>query len=201
MTYTLPDLPYAYDALEPVIDEETMKLHHGKHHSGYVDKTNDAIKGTDHEGTPIEDLLQKLEDLPESIRTTVRNNGGGHYNHSLFWEAMLPTSQKQEIPEELKTRIEEDFGSVEDFKKAFEDAATGQFGSGWAWLVDNNGKLEVESTANQDNPVFQGKTPLLGIDVWEHAYYLNYQNVRADYVKAFWEVVNWDVVAERAKKA
>ncbi|AXY25222.1 superoxide dismutase [Suicoccus acidiformans] len=197
MTFTLPDLPYAFDALEPVIDKETMEIHHGKHHNTYVTNLNKAVEGTEWADKAIEDVVANLADVPENIRTAVRNNGGGHLNHTLFWEEMQAPSDNNEIPAELKEKIEQDFGSVEKFKEEFESAATGQFGSGWAWLVDNDGTLEVVGTPNQDNPITDGKKPLLGIDVWEHAYYLNYRNVRADYVSEFWKVVNWDVVAER----
>lgn len=197
MTFKLPDLPYAHDHLEPVIDKETMELHHGKHHNGYVTNLNKAVEGTEWADKSIEEVVANLNDVPEDIRTAVRNNGGGHLNHTLFWEEMQAPSDNNEVPAELAAKIEKDFGSVEDFKAKFEAAATGQFGSGWAWLVDNNGTLEVVGTPNQDNPITDGKKPLLGIDVWEHAYYLNYRNVRADYVKSFWKVVNWDVVAER----
>ncbi|MBG9984610.1 superoxide dismutase [Aerococcaceae bacterium DSM 111022] len=197
MTFKLPDLPYAHDHLEPVIDKETMELHHGKHHNSYVTNLNNAVEGTEWADKSIEEVVANLNDIPEDIRTAVRNNGGGHLNHTLFWEEMQAPSDNNEVPAELAAKIEKDFGSVEDFKAKFEAAATGQFGSGWAWLVDNNGTLEVVGTPNQDNPITDGKKPLLGIDVWEHAYYLNYRNVRADYVKSFWKVVNWDVVAER----
>lgn len=200
MAFELPELPYAYDALEPVIDEETMKLHHDKHHNTYVTKLNDAIKGTNLESKSIEEIIANLNDVPEKIRTAVRNNGGGHLNHTLFWDEMQAPSDNNEVPADLLKKIEADFGSFEDFKKEFKAAATGQFGSGWAWLVDNNGKFEVVGTPNQDNPITDGKKPLLGLDVWEHAYYLKYRNVRPDYVDAFWKVVNWDVVAERLAK-
>lgn len=200
MAFELPELPYAYDVLEPVIDEETMKLHHDKHHNTYVTKLNDAIKGTNLESKSIEEIIANLNDVPEKIRTAVRNNGGGHLNHTLFWDEMQAPSDNNEVPADLLKKIEADFGSFEDFKKEFKAAATGQFGSGWAWLVDNNGKFEVVGTPNQDNPITDGKKPLLGLDVWEHAYYLKYRNVRPDYVDAFWKVVNWDVVAERLAK-
>lgn len=200
MAFELPELPYAYDALEPVIDEETMKLHHDKHHNTYVTKLNDAIKGTNLESKSIEEIIANLNDVPEKIRTAVRNNGGGHLNHTLFWDEMQAPSDNNEVPADLLKKIEADFGSFEDFKKEFKAAATGQFGSGWAWLVDNNGKFEVVGTPNQDNPITDGKKPLLGLDVWEHAYYLKYRNVRPDYVDAFWKVVNWDVVDERLAK-
>lgn len=197
MTFKLPELPYATDALEPVIDKETMELHHGKHHNTYVTNLNKAVEGTEWAEKTIEEVVANLDQVPEDIRTAVRNNGGGHLNHTLFWEEMQSPSDNNEIPADLAEKLEEAFGSVDTFKEKFESAATGQFGSGWAWLVDNNGTLEVVGTPNQDNPITEGKKPLLGIDVWEHAYYLNYRNVRADYVKAFWKVINWDVVKER----
>ncbi len=200
MTFELPELPYAYDALEPTIDEETMKLHHDKHHESYRSGLNSAVEGTEHENKSIEELIAGLNDLPEDIQTAVRNQGGGYYNHDLFWKMMSPNGGGQ--PEgELADAMNEAFGSFDQFKEEFKSAATGQFGSGWAWLVSNNGKLEVVSTANQDSPLTDGKEPLLGVDVWEHAYYLNYKNVRADYVDAFFNVVNWDYVAERYANA
>ena len=197
MAFELPELPYAYDALEPVIDKETMTLHHDKHHNTYVTKLNAAIEGSDLENKSIEEIIENLDQVPEDIQTAVRNNGGGHLNHTFFWEELQAPSEDKQIPEDLKAKIETDFGSFEEFKKAFSQAAAGQFGSGWAWLVDNNGKLEVLGTPNQDNPISQGKKPLLGLDVWEHAYYLTYKNARPDYIEAFWKVVNWDKVAER----
>lgn len=201
MTYKLPDLPYAYDALEPHIDEETMRLHHDKHHAGYVKKTNAALEGhEDLQNLSIEELITKLDEVPEDIRTAVRNNGGGHVNHSLFWEVMSPNGGGEPTGE-LADAINEAFGSFEDFKAKFKEAATGQFGSGWGWLVVDNGELKVTNTPNQDSPLTDGQTPILGVDVWEHAYYLNYQNVRPDYVDAFWNVVNWDEVARRYNEA
>jgi len=201
MTYKLPDLPYAADALEPYIDEETMKLHHGKHHNGYVDKTNAALEGHDDlQNLSIEELVSKIDEVPEDISTAVRNNGGGHANHSLFWEVLTPNGN-EEPSGELADAINDAFGSFEDFKSEFEAAATGQFGSGWGWLVVDNGELKVTSTPNQDSPLMNGQTPIFGVDVWEHAYYLNYQNKRPDYVKAVWKVVNWDEVARRYKEA
>lgn len=197
MSFNLPELPYAYDALEPVIDKATMEFHHDKHHNAYVTKLNEAVEGTEFADKDIETLIAELDAVSEDIRTTVRNNGGGHLNHSLFWESLQAPSENNEIPEALASRIEADFGSVEAFKEAFEKAGAGQFGSGWAWLVDNNGKLEVVGTPNQDNPITDGMKPLLGVDVWEHAYYLQYQNRRPDYLKAFWQIVNWEKVAER----
>lgn len=201
MTYTLPDLPYAYDALEPTIDEETMHLHHDKHHAGYVTKTNKALENhPELAELSIEDLMKKLDSVPEDIKTAVRNNGGGHANHSLFWE-ILSQNGGGEPTGELADAIKETFGDFESFKEKFAAAATGRFGSGWAWLVVTDGKLEVMNTLNQDSPYSEGKTPILGLDVWEHAYYLNYQNKRPDYVKAFWNVVNWEEVSKRYKNA
>ena len=190
----LPKLPYEYNALEPHIDEETMKLHHTKHHQTYIDKLNAAIKGTDLEGKEINEVLKNLESVPEDIRTAVRNHGGGHSNHSLFWQLL---KKDVEFGGKVKDAIEKDFGSLDKFKEEFGKVAMGRFGSGWAWLiVSDGGKLEVTSTANQDSPLMDGKKPILGLDVWEHAYYLKYQNKRQDYVEAFWNVVNWDKVNE-----
>ncbi|GEK89291.1 superoxide dismutase [Alkalibacterium putridalgicola] len=201
MTYTLPDLPYAYDALEPTIDEETMHLHHDKHHAGYVTKTNKALENNPELAElSIEDLMKKLDSVPEDIKTAVRNNGGGHANHSLFWEILSPNGGGEPTGE-LADAIKETFGDFESFKEKFNAAATGRFGSGWAWLVVSDGKLEVMNTLNQDSPYSEGKTPILGLDVWEHAYYLNYQNKRPEYVKAFWNVVNWDEVSKRYSSA
>lgn len=194
MAFELPKLPYAYDALEPHIDKETMEIHHTKHHNTYVTKLNDAVKGTDLESKSIEEIVKNLDAVPENIKTAVRNNGGGHLNHSVFWELLSP--EKKELSGELKEAIESAFGSVDKFKEEFEAAAAGRFGSGWAWLVVNNGKLEITSTPNQDNPVSEGKTPVFGVDVWEHAYYLKYQNKRPEYLSAIWNVVNWDKVNE-----
>ena len=194
MAFELPELPYAYDALEPTIDKETMEIHHSKHHNTYVTKLNDAVKGTDLESKSIEEIVKNLDAVPENIKTAVRNNGGGHLNHSLFWELLSP--EQKELSGELKEAIESAFGSVDKFKEEFEAAAAGRFGSGWAWLVVNNGALEITSTPNQDNPVSEGKTPVFGVDVWEHAYYLKYQNKRPEYLSAIWNVVNWDKVNE-----
>lgn len=196
MAYEVPALPYAYDALEPHIDEATMKLHHDKHHQAYVDKANGALEGTEWAGKPIEEVIANLASLPSDIQGPVRNNGGGHYNHSLFWEAMSPDGGGAPSGE-LAEAIDAAFGGFDAFKEKFEAAGVGQFGSGWAWLVLDGGKLAIVSTANQDSPLTDGKTPLLGNDVWEHAYYLKYQNKRPDYLKAWWNVVNWDKVAER----
>ena len=192
MAYTLPDLPYEYDALEPYIDVETMHLHHDKHHNTYVTNLNAAIeKHPELAEQTIEELVTHLNDVPEDIRTAVRNNGGGHANHSFFWKIMAPNAGGEPTGK-IKTAIEETFGSFEKMKEEFKTAATGRFGSGWAWLVWNNGKLEITSTANQDSPLTDGKTPIIGLDVWEHAYYLKYKNVRPDYIAAFWDVVNWE---------
>lgn len=201
MTYTLPDLPYAYDALAPTIDEETMHLHHDKHHAGYVTKTNAALENhPELAELSIEELMKKLDSVPEDIKTAVRNNGGGHANHSLFWEILSPNGGGEPTGD-LADAIKETFGDFESFKEKFNATATGRFGSGWAWLVVSDGKLEVMDTLNQDSPYSVGKTPILGLDVWEHAYYLNYQNQRPEYVKAFWNVVNWEEVAKRYNDA
>ena len=196
MTYQLPKLPYGYDALEPYIDVETMHLHHEKHHNTYVTNLNAAIEKHPELGSKsIEELIADIDALPEDIRTAVRNNGGGHANHTFFWEIMAPKAGGEPVGE-LKTAIDEAFGSFTDFKAKFKAAATTRFGSGWAWLVLKDGKLEIISTPNQDSPLMEGLTPILGLDVWELAYYLNYRNVRPDYVDAFWNVVNWDKVNE-----
>ncbi|MGX7077147.1 superoxide dismutase [Globicatella sanguinis] len=197
MTFELPKLNYEYAALEPVIDAQTMEIHYTKHHNTYVTNLNKAIEGTEYADKSIEELVKGWAELPEDIQTAVRNNGGGHYNHTLFWEELVAPSQAKEIPADLEAKLVEAFGSVDEFKEKFAVAAASRFGSGWAWLVSNNGKLEVVSTPNQDNPLTDGLVPLLGLDVWEHAYYLNYQNRRPDYIKAFWDVVNWEVVADR----
>ncbi|CAM3798828.1 superoxide dismutase [Alkalicoccus chagannorensis] len=201
MAFTLPDLPYDHNALEPHIDEETMKIHHGKHHNTYVTKLNDALEGHDDlQNKSLEDLLSDLSALPESVRGPVRNNGGGHFNHTMFWQLMSPNGGG--APQgELADAINSEFGSFDKFKEEFKNAALGRFGSGWAWLVVNNGKLEITSTPNQDTPISEGKTPILGVDVWEHAYYLKYQNKRPDYVEAFFNVINWDEVAKRYNAA
>jgi superoxide dismutase, Fe-Mn family len=196
MAYEVPPLPYDYAALEPHIDEQTMRLHHDKHHQAYVDKANGALDGTEHEGKPIEEVVANLDSLPDDIRGVVRNNGGGHLNHSLFWESMSPDGGG-EPSGDLASAIDDAFGSFDSFKEQFEAAGVGQFGSGWAWLVVDGGALKVTSSANQDNPVTNGQTPLLGNDVWEHAYYLKYNNRRPEYLKAWWNVVDWGKVAER----
>ena len=197
MAYTLPDLPYAGDALKPHIDAKTMEIHHDKHHNAYVTKLNAAIEGSTLGDQSIEDLCRNLDTVPENIRTAVQNNGGGHANHSLFWTVMGPGGGG--TPEgALAAAIDSELGGFDAFKTAFSNAAATRFGSGWAWLsVDSTGKLVVESTPNQDNPWMTGSTPILGLDVWEHAYYLNYQNRRPDYIAAFWNVVNWQAVGER----
>ncbi|MCC9873544.1 superoxide dismutase, partial [Streptococcus agalactiae] len=195
MAIILPDLPYAYDALEPHIDAETMTLHHDKHHATYVANANAALEKHPEIGEDLEALLADISQIPEDIRQAVINNGGGHLNHALFWELMSP--EETQISQDLSEDIDATFGSFEDFKAAFTAAATGRFGSGWAWLVVNaEGKLEVLSTANQDTPIMEGKKPILGLDVWEHAYYLNYRNVRPNYIKAFFEIINWNKVNE-----
>lgn len=194
MAFELPELEYAYDALEPTIDKETMEIHHSKHHNTYVTNLNKAVEGTDLEGKSLEELVKEVDSLPEDVKTAVRNNGGGHYNHSLFWQLLTP--EQKDIPAELKEAIEEKFGSVDSFKEKFEAAAAGRFGSGWAWLVVGNDGLEITSTPNQDNPLSEGKTPVFGVDVWEHAYYLKYQNRRPEYLGAIWNVVNWEKVNE-----
>ena len=197
MAHQLPELPYAYDALEPYIDARTMEIHHGKHHNAYVTNLNNAIAGnTDLESQSIDQLIADLDTIPEQIRGAVRNNGGGHANHSLFWTSMGPG--KGGAPSgALGDAIDSTFGSFETFKEEFTKAGMTRFGSGWAWLSIANGVLEVSSTPNQDSPVMDGNTPLLGCDVWEHAYYLNYQNLRPDYINAWWNVVDWEVVAGR----
>lgn len=196
MAYSLPELGYAYDALEPHIDAKTMEIHHGKHHNGYVTKVNAALEGTDMADSAIEDVVANLSKLPAEKQTAVRNNGGGHANHSLFFSTIGPG--KGGAPSgDLAAAIDEAFGSFDDFKQKFSDAAATRFGSGWAWLSVDGGKLVVESTPNQDNPLMEGRTPVMGLDVWEHAYYLNYQNRRPDYIAAFFNVVDWDAVASR----
>ncbi len=196
MTYKLEPLKYNYNALEEVIDEETMKIHHDKHHQAYVDKLNKAVEGTEWEDKPIEELLKNLDSIPEDIRTAVRNNGGGHYNHNLFWETMTPGGSKEPVGN-LKKAIEKSYDSFDDFKEKFEEKGAGQFGSGWVNLVEKDGKIEIVSNPNQDSPISDGYKVIIGNDVWEHAYYLRYQNKRPDYLKAWWKVVNWDVAEER----
>jgi Fe-Mn family superoxide dismutase len=195
MAFELPQLPYAYDALEPHIDARTMEIHHTKHHAGYTNKLNAALEGTEFASKSIEEILGSLNAVPEAKRTAVRNNGGGFANHRLFWEIMSPNGGGQPSGE-LADAINSAFGSFAAFKEQFSSAAATRFGSGWAWLIVDGGKLSVVSTPNQDTPVMEGKTPILGIDVWEHAYYLNYQNRRPDYIAAFFNVINWEKVAE-----
>ena len=196
MAHELPKLAYAYDALEPHIDAQTMEIHHTKHHNTYVTNLNAAIEGTEFEGKELIALISDINALPADKQTAVRNNGGGHANHSLFWEVIAPGGANAPAGE-LATAIDKKFGSFDAFKEEFAKAATTRFGSGWAWLVVDNGEIAVISTPNQDSPYMEGKTPILGLDVWEHAYYLNYQNRRPDYISAFWNIVNWDVVAEK----
>lgn len=197
MAYTLPDLPYPENALEPSIDAQTMNIHRTKHHQAYINNVNAALeKHPDLAKKPVETLLKELASVPEDIRTAVRNNGGGHANHSLFWTIMGPKCGG-EPGGELGEAIKKDFGSFANFREQFTKAATTRFGSGWAWLTVNKGKLAVESTANQDSPLSEGRTPIFGLDVWEHAYYLKYQNRRPDYITAYWNVVNWGEVGKR----
>ena len=196
MAYELPELPYAYDALEPHIDSRTMEIHHSKHHAGYVSKVNAALDGSECGDQSVDDLISNLAGVSEDIRGAVRNNGGGHSNHSLFW-SIMSASGGGEPTGDLAAAINAACGSFDAFKEAFGATAATRFGSGWAWLSVDNGQLVVESTANQDSPLMEGRTPILGLDVWEHAYYLNYQNRRPDYIAAFFNVVNWDAVAER----
>jgi Fe-Mn family superoxide dismutase len=196
MPYELPPLPYDYDALAPTIDEQTMRIHHGKHHQAYVDNLNKAVEGTELDGTPIEELVQQLDRLPEDRRTAARNNGGGHANHSLFWQVMKPGGGG-EPSGAVAGAIAAAFDGVDDVKAKLNDAGVKRFGSGWTWLVVKGGSLQVTSTPNQDSPLMDGATPILGIDVWEHAYYLSYQNRRPDYLAAWWNVVNWEEVGRR----
>jgi superoxide dismutase, Fe-Mn family len=196
MPYEVPPLPYDYDALEPHIDEQTMHLHHDKHHQAYVDKANGALEGTEWADAPVEDVLRSLDRLPDSILTVVRNNAGGHANHSFFWQIMSPDGGG-EPDGDLAQAIGDAFGDFDSFKKQMTDAGVNRFGSGWAWLVHDGSGLAITSTANQDSPISDGQTPLLGVDVWEHSYYLKYQNRRPEYLEAWWNVVNWDEVARR----
>lgn len=196
MKFLLPELKYAYNALEPYIDEDTMRIHHTKHHQAYLDNLNKALDGTGYADWSIEEIIRNLNELPETIRSVVRNNGGGHYNHSLFWDIMGPDSQGK--PDgKLAEKINETFGSFESFREQFENAGKTQFGSGWAWLTVRDGKLNVEKMSNQDSPLTSGGIPVLGVDVWEHAYYLKYKNRRPDYLKNWWSVVNWDEAGKR----
>ena len=194
MAFTLPPLPYDYNALEPHIDEATMRLHHDKHHQAYVDNANKALEGTEWADKDVEDVLKNLSSLPSDKQGPVRNNAGGHYNHSLFWEWMAP-GQGGEPDGALRQAIDSTFGSFDDFKAQIKQKGVGQFGSGWSWLVHDGSGLAIVSTANQDSPISSGQTPLLGVDVWEHAYYLLYNNRRPDYIDAWWNVVNWPAVA------
>ncbi|NKB72540.1 MAG: superoxide dismutase [Candidatus Latescibacteria bacterium] len=203
MAHTLPELPYAYDALEPVIDAHTMEIHHTKHHNTYVTSLNTALEGhADLAAKSLEDLISDLASVPEGIRTAVQNHGGGHYNHSLFWTSMAPEGERGEPSEAFQAACAASFGGLEDGRLAFADAATKRFGSGWAWAVVKDGKLTITSTPNQDNPLMTGEgTPIVGIDVWEHAYYLNYQNRRPDYIEAWTHIVNWNVINQRFAEA
>lgn len=201
MTHTLPPLPYSFDALEPYIDAKTMEIHHDKHHGAYVTNLNKALEGhADLQNLPVEQLLAQINKVPENIRTAVRNNGGGHMNHSMFWKIMKKGGGG-EPSGDLAAAIKSTFGGFSDFKAKFNQAATTRFGSGWAWLLLRDGKLTIESTANQDNPIIDGGKAFLGLDVWEHAYYLKYQNRRPEYIEAFWNVVNWAQVAENYTQA
>ncbi len=196
MAHTLPPLPYPYDALEPHIDAKTMEIHHTKHHQTYVDKLNTAIAGTEWEGKPVEELLKNLSKVPEDKKGAVRNHGGGHFNHGLFWTIIGPKAGGKPSGDLMKA-IDSDLGGWDRFVESFNAAATNQFGSGWAWLVVDSGKLKVVNLPNQDSPISAGQTPILGLDVWEHAYYLKYQNKRPDYIKAFWQIVSWPEVEKR----
>ncbi|MGZ4360237.1 MAG: superoxide dismutase [Gaiellaceae bacterium] len=198
MAFELPPLPYDYAALEPHIDEQTMRIHHDKHHQAYVDNANAALAGTDLADAPVEEVLRKLSSLPEDKQTPVRNNAGGHCNHTMFWQIMSPNGGG-EPSGDVASAIEQAFGDFDAFKAQFADAAVKRFGSGWAWLVHDGGALRIISTANQDSPIMDGLTPVLGCDVWEHAYYLKYQNRRPDYVAAWWNTVNWEEVAKRLR--
>ena len=196
MAYSVPPLPYPYDALEPHIDKATMEVHHDKHHQAYVDKANAALEGTEWAEKPVEEVLKNLDSLPADKKTAVKNNGGGHYNHTLFWESMSASGGG--APDgELASALDAAFGSFDDFKAKVKETGVNQFGSGWSWLVHDGSGLAIVGSANQDNPISQGSTPLLGVDVWEHAYYLKYQNRRPEYLQTWWNVVNWDEVARR----
>lgn len=201
MAFELPQLPYAYDALEPHIDKETMNIHHSKHHNTYVTNLNNALAGNEELlSKSVEEVIANLDAVPEAARTAVRNNGGGHANHTLFWQILSPNGGGEPTGD-LLAAINAKFGNLDSLKEEFAKAATTRFGSGWAWLAVNNGELEVTSTPNQDSPLMEGKTPILGLDVWEHAYYLKFQNRRPDYINTFWNVVNWDEVAKRYTEA
>ncbi len=195
--FELPKLPYVYNALEPFIDEQTMKIHHTMHHGTYVKNINDALKDSPQWlAKPIEEIIKSLDQIPAELRTKVRNNGGGHYNHSLFWKIMAPKSQVSQPEGDLLTALNSSFGSLDSFKEQFNKAGLNRFGSGWAWLIVDGGKLAITDTPNQDNPLVESKTPIMGLDVWEHAYYLKYQNRRAEYITNWWNIVNWKQVAE-----
>jgi Fe-Mn family superoxide dismutase len=197
MAFTLPALPYAFDALEPHIDAKTMEIHHGKHHQAYVNNLNAAIeKAPELAGKSLDDLMRGIDSVPEAVRTAVRNNGGGHWNHSFFWKLMGPNAGGNPSGDVGKA-IDDAFGSFDKFKEQFAAAGAGRFGSGWAWLINDGGKLSIASTPNQDNPLMEGKNAILGVDVWEHAYYLKYQNRRPDYISAWWNVVNWQEVEKK----
>ena len=200
MAFTLPPLPYANDALEPHIDARTMEIHHDKHHNTYVTNLNNALEGTQFADMDIVELMKNLDSVPDDKKTAVRNNGGGHANHSFFWDLLTPGGSTAPTGE-LASAIDAKFGSFEAFKEEFEKKTAAQFGSGWGWLVVNNGSIEIVTTPNQDTPLSQGMTPVIGVDVWEHAYYLNYQNRRPDYLKAAWNVINWDVAAKNYEGA
>lgn len=198
MAFTLPELPYAFDALEPHIDAQTMQIHHGKHHQTYVNNLNAAIeKSPELAGKSLDDLMRGIDKVPEAVRTAVRNNGGGHWNHSLFWQLLSPSGGQPAGA--LADAIQDSFGGLDKFKEQWGAAGVGRFGSGWVWLLNDGGKLSITSTPNQDNPLMEGKVPILGLDVWEHAYYLRYQNRRPDYIAAWWNVVNWAEVGKRFK--
>lgn len=201
--FSLPALNYSFDALEPVIDQKTMEIHHGKHHQTYVNNLNATVEGHEElEGKTLEEILSNIDALPTSIQTAVRNNGGGHLNHSLFWELLAPPKEDNLPTGDLATAINKKFDSFENFQEEFTKVATGRFGSGWAWLVvDNENQINITSTPNQDNPIMQGETAILGLDVWEHAYYLAYQNRRPEYISNFFKVINWDVVSSKYEKA
>lgn len=200
MAFTLPPLPYANDALEPHIDARTMEIHHDKHHNTYVTNLKNAVEGTEFADMDIDELMRNLDSVPEDKKTAVRNNGGGHSNHTFFWDLLTPGGSSTPTGE-LASAIDQKFGSFEAFKEEFEKKTAAQFGSGWGWLVVNNGSIEIVTTPNQDTPLSQGMTPVIGVDVWEHAYYLNYQNRRPDYLKAVWNVINWDVAAKNFANA
>ncbi|MCE3008351.1 MAG: superoxide dismutase [Bacteroidetes bacterium] len=206
MSYSLPNLPYAYNALEPYVDAQTMEIHHSKHHNAYITKLNAALEGKPEDGKSLEELFENIGSLPAALKAAVQNNGGGAWNHTAFWKWMTPNAEAKQLPEKLKQAIDRDFGGLEPLKAAFADAAATVFGSGWAWIVQTaDGKLKVSKTANQENPLMKlptvadNGTPILGIDVWEHAYYLKHQNKRPDYIEAFWNVINWQYAGSLLK--